>query len=319
MLTSVRRGFFRSYRITTQQPARARQFCRPNVASRAMSAVSSHGQTSGVTLCVEGNISAGKSTFLADIIEGSKILKDSGTNIVLEPVDKWQNVKSKSAEPPQTYNILDAFYDAPERYAYTFQHYVFMTRYLQEIESRSENVSLRILERSVFSDKMIFVESVHENGWMSDMELALFNSWYDPMVQVSPNLVPEGFIYLQTTAATCMRRLKQRARGEETGIQLDYLQTLHEKHEAWLCPPVIRDDASPVPHPATDSTIKAISDNVRFVDDDRVSALNGVPILVLDYNDDFDVSSNERVKESYRKLVEDFVDYVRERRNSQSS
>ncbi len=82
---------------------------------------------------------------------------------------------------------------------------------------------------------------------------------------------------------------------------------------------MIRDDASPVPHPATDSTIKAISDNVRFVDDDRVSALNGVPILVLDYNDDFDVSSNERVKESYRKLVEDFVDYVRERRNSQSS
>ena len=72
-------------------------------------------------------------------------------------------------EPPQTYNILDVFYDAPERYAYTFQHYVFMTRYLQEIESRSENVSLRILERSVFSDKMIFVESVHEHGWMSDM------------------------------------------------------------------------------------------------------------------------------------------------------
>ena len=238
---------------------------------------------------------------------------------MLEPVDKWQNVKSKSAEPPQTYNILDAFYDAPERYAYTFQHYVFMTRYLQEIESRSENVSLRILERSVFSDKMIFVESVHENGWMSDMELALFNSWYDPMVQVSPNLVPEGFIYLQTTAATCMRRLKQRARGEETGIQLDYLQTLHEKHEAWLCPPVIRDNASSVPHHANDSTFKAISDKVTFVDDDRVSALNGVPILVLDYNDDFDVSSDERVKEKYRKLVEDFVVFVRERKNSQFS
>lgn len=222
-------------------------------------------------------------------------------------------------EPTQTYNILDVFYDAPERYAYTFQHYVFMTRYLQEIESRSENVSLRILERSVFSDKMIFVESVHENGWMSDMELALFNSWYDPMVQVSPNLVPEGFIYLQTTAATCMRRLKQRARGEETGIQLDYLQTLHEKHEAWLCPPVIRDNASSVPHHANDSTFKAISDKVTFVDDDRVSALNGVPILVLDYNDDFDVSSDERVKEKYRKLVEDFVVFVRERKNSQFS
>ena len=240
---------------------------------------------------------------------------------MLEPVDKWQNVKIKSGEPCetcQTYNILDVFYDAPERYAYTFQHYVFMTRYLQEIESRSENVSLRILERSVFSDKMIFVESVHENGWMSDLELALFNSWYDPMVQVSPNLVPEGFIYLRTSAATCMRRLKQRARGEEIGIKLDYLQTLHEKHEAWLYPPVNRDYFCD-PYSADNDTIKTIREKVRFVDDDRVSALNGVPVLVLDYNDDFDVLSDERVKGSYQKLVENFVDFVRERRNSKLS
>ena len=61
-----------------------------------------------------------------------------------------------------------------------------MTRYLQEIESRSSNSDalLRIMERSVFSDKMVFVESVHEKGWMSDLEFSLFNSWYEPMVQV---------------------------------------------------------------------------------------------------------------------------------------
>ena len=65
----------RSYRIPAHQPARARHFCRPNVAIRAMSIVSSQERRSGVTLCVEGNISAGKSTFLSDIIEGSKVLK----------------------------------------------------------------------------------------------------------------------------------------------------------------------------------------------------------------------------------------------------
>ena len=84
-----------------------------------------------------------------------------------------------------TYNILDEFYEEPQRFAYTFQHYVFMTRYLQEIQSRSTSPSLRIMERSVFSDKLIFVESVYENGWMTDMELSLFNSWYDPVVKVS--------------------------------------------------------------------------------------------------------------------------------------
>ena len=171
----------------------------------------------------------------------------------------------------------------------------------------------------MFSDKMIFVESVHENGWMSDMELALFNSWYNPMVQVSPNLVPEGFIYLRTSAATCMRRLKQRARGEETGIQLDYLQTLHEKHEAWLYPPETRAGSPTVACAADDKVFTAIRDNVRFVDDDRVSALTGVPILVLEYDDDFDVSSDECVKQSYQKLVENFVSYVKERRNRKCS
>ena len=51
---------------------------------------------------------------------------------------------------------------------------------------------MRIMERSVFSDRMIFVESVHEKGWMSDLELSLFNGWYDPVVKVSPRtLHPE--------------------------------------------------------------------------------------------------------------------------------
>jgi hypothetical protein len=68
-----------------------------------------------------------------------------------------------------------------------------------------------------------------------------------------------------------------------------------------------------------DSIFTAVRDKVRFVDDDRVSALTGVPILVLDYDVDFDVSSDERVKQSYQKLVENFVSYVRERRNRQCS
>ena len=45
--------------------------------------------------------------------------------VVPEPVDKWQNIGMGS------HNILDAFYKEPERYAYTFQNYVFVTRMLQ--------------------------------------------------------------------------------------------------------------------------------------------------------------------------------------------
>ncbi|KAF1507339.1 Deoxyguanosine kinase, mitochondrial, partial [Eudyptula minor] len=33
---------------------------------------------------------------------------------------------------------------------------------------------------------------------------------------------------------TCLERLRQRARSEEGGIQLGYLQQLHAQHERWL-------------------------------------------------------------------------------------
>ena len=49
-------------------------------------------------------------------------------SVVPEPVDTWQNIKGGG-------NILDAFYKQPERYAYTFQNYVFLTRCMQVLNS----------------------------------------------------------------------------------------------------------------------------------------------------------------------------------------
>lgn len=46
--------------------------------------------------------------------------------------------------------------------------------------------------------------------------------------------MPDGFVYLRTDPATCLKRLQKRQRSEEGGVSLDYLQNLHEKHEAWL-------------------------------------------------------------------------------------
>lgn len=54
------------------------------------------------------------------------------------------------------------------------------------------------------------------------------------MVQASPTLVPDGFIYLRATPDICMGRMKRRSRVEEVGVQMEYLQGLHQKHEDWL-------------------------------------------------------------------------------------
>ena len=74
------------------------------------------------------------------------------------------------------------------------------------------------MERSVFSDRMVFVNAVHEAQWMSDLQLSVYDSWFDPMVSVVPSIVPDGFIYLQANPATCMRRLHQRQRKEESQV-----------------------------------------------------------------------------------------------------
>lgn len=105
-------------------------------------------QKKRITLCVEGNISVGKTTFLQRIANETLELRDL-VEIVPEPVDKWQNVG------PDHFNILDAFYAEPERYAYTFQNYVFVTRVMQERESCGGMKPLRLMERSVFSDRMV--------------------------------------------------------------------------------------------------------------------------------------------------------------------
>ncbi len=48
---------------------------------------------------------------------------------------------------------------------------------LQERETQLGARPFRLLERSVFSDRMVFVRAVHEAKWMSDLELNIYDSW----------------------------------------------------------------------------------------------------------------------------------------------
>eukprot|EP00879_Flechtneria_rotunda_P004595 GHRR01004851.1.p1 GENE.GHRR01004851.1~~GHRR01004851.1.p1 ORF type:complete len:580 (+),score=187.65 GHRR01004851.1:155-1894(+) len=183
-----------------------------------------------ITFCVEGNISAGKSTFLGYITNNNEELQHT-LGVVREPVEQWQSVPTVEGG---TLNLLDRFYSDPQKYAYTFQNYVFMSRVLQERNSQGIQQPVRLMERSVFSDRMVFVRAVRESGWMGDVELAVYDSWFNPILETNPQLVPDGFIYLKCDPSTCMQRLKLRGRHEEDNISINYLEGLHAKHEDWL-------------------------------------------------------------------------------------
>jgi deoxyadenosine/deoxycytidine kinase len=52
-------------------------------------------------------------------------------------------------------------------------------------------------------------------------------------------------VYLRATPKTCIERIRARNRPEETSINLNYLTTLHRRHEEWLMPRA--DGATPSP------------------------------------------------------------------------
>lgn len=265
-----------------------------------------------LTFCVEGNISVGKTTFLQRIANETLELRDI-VEIVPEPIKKWQDVG------PDHFNILDAFYAEPERYAYTFQNYVFVTRVMQEKESSSGMKPLRLMERSVFSDRMVFVRAVHEAKWMNEMEISIYDSWFDPVVSTLPGLIPDGFIYLRASPDTCHKRMMSRKRVEEGGVSLDYLRGLHEKHESWLLPSQTgKHDVlsfSPLPMHADNNLHPEIKDRVFYLEGNHLhTSIQKVPALVLDCEPNIDFSKDIEAKREYARQVAEFFAFVKKRK-----
>ncbi len=171
-------------------------------------------------LVIEGNIGAGKSTFLK--LMGNYLQ----AQLVFEPHQQWQNIGG--------HNLLDYFYKDTQRWAYTFQSYAFVTRVTtQEKQALTNPYPLQILERSVYSDRYCFAKNCYELGLMTDLEWNLYTNWFSWLVE-QYTTPPAAFIYLRTDPEICYERLVKRNRTEEVGVTRDYLYLLHKRHEDWL-------------------------------------------------------------------------------------
>jgi len=192
---------------------------------------------------IEGNIAAGKSTFLEILAEEMNILA------VLEPVSKWQEIKSSSSG----LNLLDIFYKDPKRYSYLFQTFAFLSRMQSQLHpyeilekdtnnkkmfltnTKTEKAeTVIVFERSVLSDRYCFAKNCFETGIMSEVEHKVYETFHTFLVEEFKMLRLNGIIYLRTNPETCVERLKKRNRSEEKDVDKDYLETLHKKHEEWL-------------------------------------------------------------------------------------
>ena len=176
---------------------------------------------------IEGNVAAGKTSLLQNLKNHPK-LKTVRVQYILEPVDKWQEMADNNGK-----NLLSHFYTDQKRFAYSFQSYAFLSR-VRMMDEINPLAHLVFIERSVFSDREVFAKNCYEKGMMLDIEWKLYNDWFDWMTKKCLSGYEYRTIYLKAKPETCLNRLKNRGRVEESSVTLEYLKDIHQKHEEWL-------------------------------------------------------------------------------------
>jgi len=186
---------------------------------------------------VEGAIGAGKSTLL-ERIEGRLRALGLHNNLVVvqEPLDAWTHVDG--------HNILELFYTNPERWAYSFQVHAMSTR-VEAVRRATVNAIRRaagslhesaplivLCERSVHTDRHVFVETLVQDGKISGAEKAMYARAFDFFTRLAYPGNTAGVIYLRTTPQTCNEHIRTRERAEEASIPFTYLERLHAAHES---------------------------------------------------------------------------------------
>lgn len=153
-------------------------------------------------IAVEGNIGAGKTT-LARLIAG-----EAGASLFEEQVD----------DNP----FLSKYYQDERGYAFQAQIFFLLNRYRQQTE---------IAQRDLFSDLVVAdylfaKDSIFAHVVLGDDELVLYNRLLEQLRGriVNPDLV----IYLQTSPAVLIDRIRRRGRSFEKGMSEEYLSTLNE-------------------------------------------------------------------------------------------
>lgn len=187
------------------------------------------------TICVEGNIGCGKTTFLDFFRKKLAAAGEPNSEVFVEPVDQWRNVEGE--------NLFHYLYKDPVRYSLAFQTYVQLT--MTKLHMRRP----KLMERSIYSARYCFVENLHQLNYLSRLEYTILDKWFKHLVLAGEEpdkdseyemlSNPSGLdlhliIYLRCSPQKVMDRIRVRSRAEEKDISFDYIKSLHDLHDEWL-------------------------------------------------------------------------------------
>ncbi len=167
---------------------------------------------------IEGNIGSGKSSML-------KFIENLNNEVITlpEPVSEWCDLSG--------HNLLHKLYQDPKRWSFQFQSYIQLTRMRLLRSPIDKNVKL--LERSIQNNRFCFLELAKREGSLSNPELSVLYKWYE-FLDDEMGLDLDLIVYLRTDPKISYERMRKRARSEEEGIPLDFIQNLHSVYEDWL-------------------------------------------------------------------------------------
>ena len=154
-------------------------------------------------VCIDGNIASGKTTVLTEI-------QKKGYPVYFEPFE---------ANP-----WLPLYYKDPKQYSLNTQLWFLSERYRQYKQADFHSDKIVFIERSIYTDRFIFVELIRRQGNMNDLEFETYRHHFNKY----KNPLPDLTIVLNTSAQMCKERMDNRGRGMESSVPLDYLQQLGE-------------------------------------------------------------------------------------------
>jgi deoxyadenosine/deoxycytidine kinase len=168
-----------------------------------------------VIISLEGNIGAGKTTFLTALAE-----RCPEYTIVLEPIEEWTTKYGESS-------ILELFYADKARWAFTFQVCAIQTL-VAAVKKVSSPKTIVITERSALTSRYVFAQMLKDTGFITELEWCLYLKLFEDYA-----LPLAGIIYLNTDPQTSADRILKRGRPGET-VSHEYLLDLDNRHRDWL-------------------------------------------------------------------------------------
>ena len=172
-------------------------------------------------ITVDGLIGAGKTTLINLLINK---YTDRGLYVhaIYEPVDVWQQVGA----------LAEFYKDIPVK-CYEFQTFAFITRVQRVINEVIEHPTAEVylLERSVFTDRYVFVELLRDI--MGPVRMAMCETWWNMWSSILDIKITK-WVLLDTSLNESLNRISTRARGEEHGITTEYQSSLLEKHREFF-------------------------------------------------------------------------------------